>query len=225
MLSLFGKYKKTNFNGGGVIAYRTPLCAMEECRVLKTAEQFQAPRKIDNRDMCLASNNQLQTPRCVGYSVAGYCEFQHWKTEHFPQQLDADAIYLKAKTIDGIPNENGTYPWAAIKAAVSLNMIKGEGKTIQPTKLDVQFAIHQYGVCIGAFMITDDWNYVERKTGIIRNTPDAKKRGGHAILCVGYNSDGLMIENSWGSEWGNFGFAVLSWAQFSTQIMNAMVIV
>ena len=225
MFSFFSKYNRTNFSGGGVIAYKTPLCAMEEAKVLESAPQFLAPSKIDNRDMCLASNNQGTTPKCVGYATAGYCEFQHWKTEHFPQQLDADAIYAKAKTIDGIPGINGTYPWAAIKAAVSLGMIKGEGKTIQPTKLDIQFAIHQYGVCIGAFMITEDWNYVEKKTGIIRNTPDAKKRGGHGVLICGYNSDGVMLENSWGENWGNFGFAVLEWAMFERQIDSATVIV
>ena len=224
MFSIFSKYNKTNFEAGGLITYKTPLCAMEEAKFLKTAPQFMAPRKIDNRDMCLASNNQGQTPKCTAYSTAGYCEFQHWKTEHFPQQLDADAIYAKAKTIDGIPNEDGTYIWSAIKSAIALNMIKGEGKTIQPTKLDVQFAIHQYGVCIAGFIITDDWNYVEKKTGIIKNSFNAPRKGAHAVLLCGYDSTGCYVQNSWG-DWGAAGFGVLEWVMFEKQIDNAMVII
>lgn len=224
MFSIFSKFNRTHFHAGGLLSYQTPLCRMMEKNFLKTAADFQAPRKIDNRDMCLASNNQGNVPRCAGYATAGYCEFQHWKNQHYPKQFDADAIYLKAKTIDGIPHENGTYLWAAIKAATELNLIKGEGRTIQPKKLDVQFAIHQYGVCIAGFMITEDWNYVEKTTGIIKNTPGAGKIGGHAVLIAGYDSEGFYIQNSWSADWGICGFGIIGYDQFSSQIMSTMVV-
>jgi C1A family cysteine protease len=35
--------------------------------------------------------------------------------------------------------------------------------------------------------------------------------GGHEITIVGYTSQGVTIENSWGSGWGNSGYANLSW--------------
>lgn len=36
-------------------------------------------------------------------------------------------------------------------------------------------------------------------------------QGGHAITAVGYDSTGVIIENSWGTNWGKAGFARLSW--------------
>ena len=37
--------------------------------------------------------------------------------------------------------------------------------------------------------------------------------GNHAVLAVGYNATGVIVENSWGdSWWGNKGFGVLDWA-------------
>ena len=35
--------------------------------------------------------------------------------------------------------------------------------------------------------------------------------GGHEITIVGYTSQGVTIENSWGTGWGNSGYANLSW--------------
>jgi len=36
-------------------------------------------------------------------------------------------------------------------------------------------------------------------------------RGYHEVLAVGYDSAGLVIENSWGTGWANAGFGRLSW--------------
>ena len=36
-------------------------------------------------------------------------------------------------------------------------------------------------------------------------------RGYHAVLALGYDSAGLIIENSWGTGWANGGFGRLSW--------------
>ena len=35
--------------------------------------------------------------------------------------------------------------------------------------------------------------------------------GGHAVTAVGYDSDGLIVENSWGPYWDNGGFVHISW--------------
>jgi hypothetical protein len=34
---------------------------------------------------------------------------------------------------------------------------------------------------------------------------------GHAVTIVGYNADGFIIKNSWGSRWGNNGYATVSY--------------
>ena len=35
--------------------------------------------------------------------------------------------------------------------------------------------------------------------------------GGHAVTAVGYDSDGLIVENSWGPYWDNGGYVHISW--------------
>jgi len=224
MFSFFSKYNKTNFKAGGLITFDTPLSRMADREAILTAPNFVAPRKIDNRDMCLATSDQFQTPHCAGYSAAGYCEFQHWKKEHYPEQLDGDAIYEAAKKIDGIPNQAGTYLWSAMDAAISKGLIKGRGKSVNATQQDVKFALHEYGVCMGGLMITTDWNEVEKKTGIIKYTPGAATLGGHAILFCGFDDIGVYIQNSWSENWGIYGFGILRWEQFLTQIMTARVV-
>lgn len=38
--------------------------------------------------------------------------------------------------------------------------------------------------------------------------PSTNVSGGHAFAIVGYNSDGFIVQNSWGPEWGTDGFAL-----------------
>ncbi|GAA1962500.1 C1 family peptidase [Kitasatospora viridis] len=45
--------------------------------------------------------------------------------------------------------------------------------------------------------------------------------GGHEITIVGYNDQGVTIENSWGtSNWGNGGFANLPWSFFNAGVVD-----
>lgn len=37
----------------------------------------------------------------------------------------------------------------------------------------------------------------------------AKTNGGHAILIIGWNETGFIIQNSWGESWGDHGTAIL----------------
>jgi Papain family cysteine protease/Ig domain of plant-specific actin-binding protein len=45
--------------------------------------------------------------------------------------------------------------------------------------------------------------------------------GYHAIVALGYNSQGLVIENSWGTGWGKAGYATLSWAFVNQYVFQA----
>jgi Papain family cysteine protease/Ig domain of plant-specific actin-binding protein len=46
--------------------------------------------------------------------------------------------------------------------------------------------------------------------------------GYHAIAALGYNSQGLVIENSWGTGWGNAGYATLSWSFVNQYVFDAV---
>ena len=40
---------------------------------------------------------------------------------------------------------------------------------------------------------------------------DYTSLGGHAVTAVGYDTDGLTVENSWGPSWDNGGYVHISW--------------
>lgn len=49
------------------------------------------------------------------------------------------------------------------------------------------------------------------------------KNDGHAFAIVGFNSDGFVIQNSWGPKFGIGGFAILSYADWLSNAMDAWV--
>jgi hypothetical protein len=48
--------------------------------------------------------------------------------------------------------------------------------------------------------------------------------GGHAVTVLGYDSTGVRIENSWGTEWGDSGFATLSWSYINQYVLDAVAV-
>ncbi|MFI1742616.1 C1 family peptidase [Streptomyces sioyaensis] len=48
--------------------------------------------------------------------------------------------------------------------------------------------------------------------------------GGHEITIVGYNNQGVRVENSWGGNWGDGGYVNLSWDFLSSQVQEANAI-
>jgi len=225
---------KTSFDCGDVL---DEISCRGEREIISVPEQFISPYRIDSRDMCLSSSNQFDTPHCAGHSMAGYIEYYNWKTIHYPAQVDGDAIYAEAKRIDG-NNSPGTYLTSAAQASINLKMISGKPQIVDYPLINqyqmdnatkritaIKFALHQYGVALAGFRITDEWDWVDKKTGMIRDLGNkAINKGGHAVLLCGYDMEGVYLQNSWGCFWGHYGFAILSWKQYVKQIMQALVI-
>lgn len=214
-------YRKTNFKTGGWMDGE--LCDTPRSPMLSSTE-YVYPRKLDLRDACLQSSNQDNTPHCAGFSTAGYIEMKMWKERHYPEQFDGDAIYHEAKKIDGQPNVAGTWLRPAAQAAINLGLIDGEIKNIGRNRDDIKCAIHSNWACVAGFEITNEWNMVNGY-GIIKNLGNkARLIGGHAVLICGYCDEGVYIQNSWGTRWGLWGFALLSWEQVDRQLRGGMVI-
>jgi len=121
-------------------------------------------------------------------------ETLYWKTTGKLIQLDSKQVYAKAKTIDGSPNEEGTYLEYSLQAALSLSdfdFLKNAKvelfyndntkDTIELTK----FLLHKYDFLQVGFMIDEAWyecdnrNYVLKKGG--------RSLGGHAVNLAGYD--------------------------------------
>lgn len=186
--------------------------------------KYKFPRVIDSRDLCLPTNNQGDTPHCVGFSVAGYLEVEFWKRYHYPKQFPAHDIYKSAKEIEQDSND-GTTIELGFSGAKKLNLFDGEIKTFEPWIDNIKFQLHKYGIFCGAFEITNEWYDISWFSGKIKIYRKPEILGGHAVLVCGYNDDGIYIQNSWGyNSWGKYGFAMLPWELVQKQLIYGVVI-
>jgi hypothetical protein len=53
--------------------------------------------------------------------------------------------------------------------------------------------------------------------------PGQAAHAGHAFAIVGYNERGFLIQNSWGTDWGTHGYAILSYDDWLTNAMDCWV--
>lgn len=184
------------------------------------------PLKIDNRQCASVTDNQGQTPQCAAYSICNLFEAIIWKKTGKLINLNAEQVYRKAKELDGDPNTDGTYLEHAISAALMLSGLKnyekyGPGflyndRTTETINL-VKFLIHKYDFIQAGFKIQDGWYRCNNSNFIINC--NGRDLGGHAVLLVGYDEYGVYIQNSWGKQWGSFGFGIMSWNDFLNQFI------
>lgn len=183
------------------------------------------PLKIDNRQLVSPMDDQGNVPGCAGWSACTLMESEYWKQTGKLVQLDAKHVYAKAKTLDGQPSEDGTYLECSLSAALELcgnDFIgKRKVKTFHRQGNDtiemVKFLIHKYDFVQVGFNIDEGWyrctnqDYVLRKYG--------RSYGGHAVLMVGFDTQGFYICNQWGTGWGAKGFAIIPYDLFLEEFM------
>ena len=96
---------------------------------------------------------------------------------------------------------------------------------LRPEITDYHAAINEVGAVYVSANIHSGWS-----------TPDAGKdadlpqiclrlesNGGHALAIVGYDKSGFIVQNSWGSLWGNEGFALWLYEDWFSNVMDGWV--
>lgn len=69
----------------------------------------------------------------------------------------------------------------------------------------------EQGPILAALQVDAGWDGATERGGHVDVFDPATVRGGHAIAVVGYRADGrFIVRNSWGTGWGDGGFAYLS---------------
>jgi hypothetical protein len=61
------------------------------------------------------------------------------------------------------------------------------------------------------------------KDGIFVIPPERGGLGGHAIALVGYNEQGFLLQNSWDTDWGSYGYAILTYDDWLENGMDCWV--
>ena len=97
---------------------------------------------------------------------------------------------------------------------------------------DLQAAIQQIGAVYASAFTHDGWSQVPTRRRMPKGHADLpvipfdgrpSQTDGHAFALVGFNREGFVVQNSWGTAWGSGGFAVLSYADWLANGMDAWV--
>ncbi len=92
---------------------------------------------------------------------------------------------------------------------------------------DMHVALHEAGILYASAICHGGWlegARAKRHPGWQIPMRKAKPAdGGHAFAIVGYDASGFLVHNSWGEEWGDGGFATLTYADWLAHAMDCWV--
>jgi hypothetical protein len=89
---------------------------------------------------------------------------------------------------------------------------------------DMQAAINEVGAIYVSSMVHRGWMLRKSNQLPVIGFRDTQT-GGHAFALVGYNAQGFIVQNSWGPNWGYFGFAVMTYQDWVQHGRDAWVAV
>lgn len=198
--------------------------------VMKFGSRIECPEKLILDGYTTPVENQGNKPYCAAYSASNFAESVLWRKNGYRTEINPDPLYFHAKKIDGDPTGDGTYLECTLDALLGkyfnrdLCKVKTFGGSMFGDSnglVSVKNAIHRYGVCIAGFDITGEW--FEPRGGVIRGDK-SMSQGGHAVTLVGYDRDGVLILNSWGSDYAHNGFVYITNKAFEKQFMYGAVL-
>lgn len=181
------------------------------------------PKTLDLRDLVLKTEDQGSTSTCAAHAATSWAEAINWRKTGKAVNLDPYKVYNYAKTIDGWPNEDGTTLPAVLESLLHFNMIANTGDIYTFNDINtLKKVIHKYGPCMVAFEVSDLW--MNHGNKLVLSGDPGESCGGHAMICVGYNKFGLLLQNSWGVNWAKYGYCCVSWDLVRKQFQYASII-
>jgi Papain family cysteine protease len=102
---------------------------------------------------------------------------------------------------------------------------------------DMHAALNEVGILYMTLMVHDGWGNPGVETVKVVYESSGRKRtitlpiiervgraeDGHAVAIVGYTEQGFIIQNSWGTGWGNKGFALLPYEDYMLHATDVWV--
>ncbi|CAN5859929.1 C1 family peptidase [soil metagenome] len=150
-----------------------------------------------------------------GWFKYGACKYELWPNEGMPKpaQSVADDWWL-----DAVLRPLGAY-------------YRVDHRSVT----DMQVALNEVGILYASAACHSGWSSGMNAGSAAPGTADnahwwniptqkaSASDGGHAFVMVGYNQDGFIIQNSWGSQWGSAGRAVLRYEDWLDNAMDCWV--
>ena len=208
-----------------------------------------APAIVDYTEEMSPVRNQGEEGTCVAFaSVVGVKEYHEKKELGHLIELSPRYLYQLCKQLDGIPNQEGTYPRIAMKALAEKGVCPEECWPYQPYQTDspcagadgkaLPFRIRTYarlsgieemerslsvnGPFMAGVEVFSSW-FEAGRGRIPLPDPDETSMGGHAICIMGYSREGsyFKFKNSWGIDWGDSGYGYLPYEYMNRHCLDA----
>jgi len=98
----------------------------------------------------------------------------------------------------------------------------------------VHAALNEVGIVYVSLMVHAGWGEPGPGSVVVADagaeaftlpviTRRGRADGGHAVALVGYTEEGFVVQNSWGVDWGNGGFALLPYEDFMIHATDVWV--
>lgn len=187
------------------------------------------------------ARNQGQQSTCVPHAAAALVEFHHRRQKNKTDRFSTEFIYglrefgyfigdgmsirdaLKTLKKYGVPFETdcpGNNPVAIAMQTVSDNEYLFK-ELASPHRIsaymrlnsdaEMKTALMEYGPILVSMTTYKNVNLVSDKK-VYTLTGDSKKSGRHCVMIYGWDQDGWLAQNSWGSVWGKNGRFVIPYS-------------
>lgn len=96
---------------------------------------------------------------------------------------------------------------------------------LRPEICDYHAALNEVGAIFVSADVHAGWfaPKTAKKNELAIITPASTVEGGHAFAIIGYNDQGFIIQNSWGTKWGGKGFAIWMYEDWLQNINDGWV--
>ena len=181
---------------------------------------LQLPSEYDyTKYLSISCKNQGNTPHCVPYSLGLIIQIKKQLDGINDYWIDIDDIFSNGGTSNGmmIRDALSYIKKTGYKSETSDNREKIllYGKLTSP--LLIKQSVYINGPCILGLPVKDDsredfWN-------------GSSDFGGHAITCVGWDDNGLILMNSWGANYGYNGKTVIPYDDICSKVLECWAII
>ncbi|ACN14171.1 putative cysteine protease [Desulforapulum autotrophicum HRM2] len=122
-----------------------------------------------------------------------------------------------------LPENPGDLTVERAKAARSCTV--GAYYRLRPEITDYHAALNEVGAIYVSATVHSGWfsPRAASKNTLAIIKPSTTPEGGHAFAIVGYNSQGFIVQNSWGARWGTKGYALWLYQDWLQNISDGWV--
>lgn len=184
--------------------------------VFEEDKGLELPKKYSYKKFLPEVINQGSKPICVPCSLSAYINWnKNLETgkNDFDNKVNLQQIFNSRteKGSDGMSFKD------AFKFLTheGVDTIDGKYKINRYAKIGSDIVLKQAlimnGPCVGGLPVYDDiaWEFWKKKQG-------DKFMGVHAVSIVGYNENGFIIRNSWGTTYAEKGYVLLPYDSFDS---------